>query len=87
MITIHLHRRFIKSYKKLPDNLKLAFKERRTLFLENDKNGLLKIHNLHGKYAGYQSFSVTGDIRVIFKEIEQQIFIFTDIGSHSELYS
>jgi len=86
MKSILLHKHFEKKYSKLPKKIKDAFKERRNLFLADIHNPLLDVHMLHGKRKGYQSFNVTGDIRVIYEETEG-IFLFVDIGTHGELYS
>ena len=87
MRKIILHRQFVKSYKKLPQKIKTVFKERRSLFLDDETSPLLKIHDLQGDYVGYRSFNVNADVRVIFKETELDVFLFTDIGTHSQLYS
>lgn len=87
MKSILLHRNFERKYSKLSKKLKEAFKERRTFFLEDANSHLLGIHPLHGEYLGYKSFNVTGDIRVIYKELEEETFLFVDIGSHEDLYS
>ena len=87
MKSIILHKHFEKKYSKCSKKVKDAFKERRNLFLENIDNPLLGIHMLHGEYTGYKSFNVTGDIRVLYKEIKEEVFLFMDIGSHGELYS
>lgn len=87
MRNIFLHKRFEKRYSKLPKKIKNAFKERRDLFLEDVYNPILNVHMLHGEHKGYRSFNVTGDIRVVFKEVEKDVFLFVDIGSHGELYS
>ena len=82
-----MHKHFGKKYSKLSKKVKDAFKERRDLFLENIHDPLLCVHMLHGEYKGYKSFNVTGDIRVIYKEVKEEVFLFVDIGSHGELYS
>ena len=87
MRSIIFHKNFEKNYSKLSGKSKEAFKERRNLFLVDSNNPLLVVHLLHGKYSGYKSFNVTADIRVIYKEVEDDIFLFVDIGSHSKLYS
>ncbi|MDO8604460.1 MAG: type II toxin-antitoxin system mRNA interferase toxin, RelE/StbE family [bacterium] len=87
MKSILLHKHFEKKYSKLPKKIKDAFKERRNLFLKDMYNPILGTHTLHGKYKGYQSFNVTGDIRVVYKEVQEEIFLFVDIGTHPELYS
>lgn len=87
MKSISLHRHFEKKYSKLPLKIKDAFKERRDLFLADIHSPLLNVHALHGEYNGYQSFNITGNIRVIFKETKEDVFLFLDIGTHPELYS
>ena len=87
MRSIILHKHFEKRYSKCPRKVQDAFKEKRNLFLENIDNPLLGVHMLHGEYKGYKSFNVTGDIRVLYKEVKEEVFLFVDIGSHSELYS
>ena len=87
MRSILLHAHFEKKYSRLPKKVKVAFKERRNLFLDDVGNPLLGVHSLHGEHTGYKSFNVTGDIRVIYKEIRKDTFLFVDIGTHGELYS
>ncbi len=48
---------------------------------------ILKTHKLSGRLKDLWSFSLSGDIRVIFDKIVKEIIILVDIGSHSELYS
>lgn len=87
MKLIIVHRRFVKQIRKLPKATIQAFKERRNLFLTDATNPLLNIHSLQGKFIGYKSFNVTADIRVIYRELDTETIIFTQIGSHSELYT
>ena len=86
MRRIIVHRQFVKQFRKLPSSVQKAFQSRRDLFLEDPSNPLLKVHTLHGSFHGHQSFNVNADIRVIFKEINHDTYLFTAIGSHSELY-
>ncbi len=87
MAIIILHKNFIKAYALLSLKNRVAFKKRRDLFLKDINSPLLHNHSLHGAYAGYRSFNVTGDLRVIYKEIEKDTYVFVLIGSHSDLYS
>jgi len=84
-MTIQLHRNFKKQYEKLTDSQKRKFKERRSIFIQDEFNPILNNHALKGVYQGYRSINVTGDIRAIFKTENQRI-IFVKIGSHSSLY-
>lgn len=86
MPIIILHKNFIKAYALLSLKNKKSFKKRRDLFLKDIYAPLLHNHALHGVYDGYKSFNVTGDLRVIYKEIEKDTYLFALIGSHSDLY-
>lgn len=82
---VHLHKNFKKHYKKLTESQKRKFKERRTLFLQDEFDPILNNHALRGKYQGYRSINITGDLRVIFKR-EGDNVIFVAIDTHSNLY-
>ncbi len=82
---IHFHQKFKKKYKKFQKTLQEKVDERLFLFESDSFHPLLNNHPLHGKYDGYQSINITGDIRAIYKQKGDTI-IFADIGTHSELY-
>jgi addiction module RelE/StbE family toxin len=85
---IRRHRQFLKNYKKriLPySNLDKKFEEKFTLFIQNSHNPTLKDHGLVGSLDGFRAFSVTGDIRVVYREVEGAIELY-DIGSHNQVY-
>lgn len=84
-ILIKLHKNFIKQYQKLRLSEKIKFKERRNLFLQDEFNPILNNHPLKGKYLGYRSINITGDLRVIYKRLKDYV-IFVTIDSHSNLY-
>ena len=81
----YLHKNFKKDYKKLTESQKRKFRERRDLFLKDEFDPLLSNHALKGKYEGYRSINVTGDLRAIFLQ-EGKTVIFAAIGTHSNLY-
>jgi len=78
--------KFKKQYKKLPKNFQEQFDERLQLFLIDPINPKLRVHPLMGKYAGYWSMNVNGDIRALYIIRDEILIIFALIGSHSELY-
>lgn len=82
---IQLHKNFEKQLLKLKKSQKEKFRERRSLFLQDQFSPILNNHALNGKYLGYRSINVTGDLRIIFKK-EENIIIFLSIDSHSNLY-
>ncbi len=84
-MTIRLHKNFKKQFTKLTQSQKNKFRERRDIFLQDESNPVLNNHALKGKYQGYRSINVSGDIRVIYRKNANDI-IFVEIGSHSRLY-
>lgn len=81
--------KFLKNFRqRIASNSKLAkkFNLRVKQFINNPRYPLLRDHQLTGKKTGMRAFSVTGDIRVIYREISQNLIIFLDIGSHNQVY-
>ena len=85
-MNIQFHKSFEKRYKKLSLRLKLKIKERNELFSSDPLNPVLNNHALKGKYAGYRSINVTGNIRIVYKLLNKNTALFSEIGSHSGLY-
>lgn len=83
---IFFQKSFEKRYKSLPDKIKTKVKEKNILFGRDSFNPLLNNHALHGKYMGYRSIDITGDIRAIYKFLDKDTVLFVDIGAHSKLY-
>ena len=83
---ILFHKNFRKIYKKLGVGARKKFKERRDLFLQNPFHPLLNNHALKGKYEGYRSINVGGDLRAIYKELKKNLALFANIDTHSNLY-
>lgn len=89
MIQTALHHSFLKSFdKRIGRNSKLSIQtqKRIELFKENPDSPLLKDHPLTGKKQGLRSFSITGDIRIIYHFISDNYVEFLDIGSHNQVY-
>ena len=83
---ISTNKQFDKAYSKLPEKVKIRFKLRRDLFLENEFNVLLDNHSLSGEYGCFRSINITGDYRAIYYRLSSDVIIFVDIGTHSQLY-
>jgi len=84
---IKFHKNFEKKYKKLPAKLKCKVKARNKLFSEDPFDPILNNHALQGKYSGYRSINVTGDLRIIYRLLGTSVALFVDIDSHSNLYT
>ena len=87
---IDYSKKFLKQLKKCPLEIKIAFRKRFELFLNEPFHPQLNNHVLSGKYSGYRSINVTGDWRAIFSQHEENddgiVTIFEVIGTHSQLY-
>lgn len=55
------------------------------MFLAGQRGTPLNDHALSGNLQGKRAFSITGDIRVIYVELEDRL-IFLDIGTHNQVY-
>ncbi len=81
------HKNFKKQYKKLQRNQQNKFDWQLAIFLENPFNPLLNNHPLQGRYDGFRSINVGGDLRAIYEMVEKDITYFITIDTHSKLYS
>ncbi len=79
-------KKFEKQYSRLPIHIQRQFADRLNLFMIDKTLPVLRVHSLKGKYTGFWSMNVSGDIRAIYKEVEDEIYLFALIGSHSQLY-
>lgn len=60
-------------------------KLRLIMFQDGIRDEPLYDHPLHGDMQVLRSFSITGDIRLIYEETEAA-YILKDIGTHSQVY-
>ena len=82
------HKTFEKHFKKrIKPNKKLVkkFEQKLNLFIKNPQSKQLKNHQLKGQRKSHWSFSITGNIRVVYK-IEGNIIRLYDIGTHNQVY-
>jgi addiction module RelE/StbE family toxin len=86
-MTIIFHRNFEKQILKLRIGGCRRLQERLKIFLRNPFDIILNNHPLKGKYADYRSINIGGDLRAVYKRIDENECIFTEIGTHGELYS
>jgi addiction module RelE/StbE family toxin len=79
---IHYSQRFVKDLKKLPKQvLNLAIKKEE-IFKDNPLHPSLRLHELHGKFKGIWSISITNNYRIIFARMENGDILFISIGKH-----
>lgn len=81
---------FDKQLKKAPLEIKIAFRKKFALFLENPFHPQLNNHSLTGKLKDFRSINITGDWRAIYSEQNSSgdalVVIFEMLGTHSQLY-
>ena len=81
---IGYHRKFQKSFKKLPPNLKQKTIETIEIFLQNPNDRRIKNHKLKGKLKKFRAICVAFDLRIVFEEGTNYVdVLFLDIGSHT----
>jgi len=83
---IRFSRSFARQFKKLPASIQNKFEERIALFVADQTHPSLRVHPLHGNYAGYWSMNITGDVRAIYKKEGESAILLALIGTHSQLY-
>lgn len=76
----------MKQLAKQPQKVQNSFYLRLELFEEDPANPLLRHHALTGKLKGFYSINVTGDVRALYEFIDNEIYLYDMIGSHSQLY-
>ena len=83
---IRFHKNFEKQYKKLKKREQEKVQGKLELFLENPFNPILNNHPLRGKYTDYKSINITGNLRAVYKRIDDEECIFVVVDTHSNLY-
>ena len=85
---IHYIGQFVKHFKKRikphPD-LTNRFHERVDLFIKSPKEPVSRDHQLKGKKQALRTFSITGDIRIVYFT-EKDVAYFVDVGTHNQVY-
>ncbi len=85
---IKYHRDFTKNYKKrIAPNPKFVsqFQKQLVKFIQNPSDHTLRDHKLVGEKYKFRAFSITGDIRIVYKIVGDEIWLY-DIGSHNQVY-
>ncbi|HEY4493024.1 MAG TPA: type II toxin-antitoxin system RelE/ParE family toxin [Candidatus Paceibacterota bacterium] len=83
---VSTHRSLDKLYKKLPFEIKDAFKRRKDMFIEEPFHPLLANHPLTGEWEGSRSINITGDYRAIYAPLGEKTANFIAIGTHHQLF-
>ncbi|KKU19627.1 MAG: hypothetical protein UX77_C0003G0023 [Parcubacteria group bacterium GW2011_GWA1_47_11] len=81
-----LSKQFEKSFSKLSRGVKSKAIGQLTIFVVDHMDVRLNNHSLAGKWSNYRSINITGNIRAIYIEVNENTARFVDIGSHPKLY-
>ncbi len=79
---IHYSKKFIKELKKLPKNIFEIAVKKEEIFRLNPLHSSLRLHELHGKFKGLWSISLTKNYRIIFERMSNGDILFISIGKH-----
>ncbi|MDZ7586540.1 MAG: type II toxin-antitoxin system mRNA interferase toxin, RelE/StbE family [Patescibacteria group bacterium] len=82
-------RKFLKHFEKriiLDQRLSKKFNLRIKQFSINEKSHFLKDHQLKGSKKHLRSFSITGDIRILYQNLGKNNYLLVDIGTHNQVY-
>ena len=71
--------------KKLNPKVRQKLLERIEIFSKNQLDPSLRNHQLKGKWKEYRSIDITGDVRVLYLQQDNEV-IFGTVGMHSQLY-
>lgn len=85
-MNVDFTKRFWRQYFKLPQAIQRQFDDHLKLWITDSTHPQLRVHPLKGRYSGYWSLNVSGDVRALYMVRGDQITIFMLIGTHSQLY-
>lgn len=84
---ILFHKDFRKGLEKLTANQKTRVGETIAIFENDPYEPILKNHALKGPLLGYRAISAGGDLRLIFKENDDYLYVvFIKVGTRNQVY-
>lgn len=89
MVKIKFTGTYIENLKEILLNepiLKSDIEKRVNWFENNPEDTRLDNHELTGKMEGKRSFSITGDIRIVYEKLGKNSIRFLAIGGHKKVY-
>lgn len=86
MLKALYHKDFKKDFKKLSKNIRERFAERFTVFLKNPADPTIRDHPLLGVMEWKRAFSISGDIRVVYRFLDKNTILLLRIGTHNQVY-
>lgn len=85
---VKYQRKFLKVYPirvGRDKKLRKQYDKRFNLFMAGHHGQPINDHALTGSMTGLRSFSVSGDVRVVYRELDD-VYEFIDVGTHAQVY-
>lgn len=82
---INFSKKFCKLYAKLPEEIRVSFKERLLIFKKDRFDRVLNNHQHSGEFSFLRSINITGDWRALFID-GGEVVSFVILGNHNNLY-
>ena len=86
MIKIVYTKIFLKSARRLPPKIQEKLSKLLSFLEENPFNRLLHTKHLTGELAGFFSFRITRDWRVVFQFLEPGVIKLIDVSHRKDIY-
>jgi addiction module RelE/StbE family toxin len=83
---IQTHKQYDKMWVKLNSKQQIRTLHNLKLFIANQNDPRLRLHQLKGKYYPQYSISVGGDLRIHYLKIDANRIVLMMVGTHSQLY-
>lgn len=83
---VKFHKTFAKQLGKYPNKIQVIFQKRLGIFLDDPFHVTLSNHPLTGRWLGYRSINISGDLRAVYELIDEETAYFVAFGRHSQLY-
>ncbi|MEI7741175.1 MAG: type II toxin-antitoxin system mRNA interferase toxin, RelE/StbE family [bacterium] len=80
--TILYHPKFVQEFQKLDSMIQKRAAKTESMFRNNPLHPSLRLHQLSGELKESWSISVTMNIRIIFKRMDNADIVFYSIGAH-----
>lgn len=83
---IVFHKKFVKDYYRCDKKTRVKFEEHIKRFRKNPFDARLNNHRLQGTLKSFYSINVTGNVRAIYRVVEENIVEFMRMDTHGNLY-
>jgi mRNA-degrading endonuclease YafQ of YafQ-DinJ toxin-antitoxin module len=83
---IETHKHYDKMWARLNRKQQLQVLATLKLFISNQYNQKLRVHQLKGKYYPQYSISAGGDLRIHYLKVDENRVVLMMVGTHSQLY-